>query len=363
MACAHGCVYCDGRAERYYVDGQFDRDIIVRENLPALLAAELPKLREKGVISIGSGITDAYQPAEASERVMRRCAEVLAEHEFPVTVMTKSALIERDLDVWSRVNQTAGFMLVMSLTHVHDFTRLGTEPGASTVAQRIATLERFRKAGCAVGVLALPLLPGITDTAEHTRVLYQSLSAVDPLFVMPGGLTLRPGRQKQLFMQYVAEHYPQLLDRYAKLYGEERPSGAPRSNYTRELTTRLSALNTEFALPFLVPHQWYRGRLHRFDEINVLMRHLIELYADHDTKPLRAAATRYTAWLTERKAVYNRRRSLDYAELDIELQSALAGGELAQVLSNAKLTDFVRRVLSEDVVFDYVSRTLIPAAR
>ena len=59
MACQHGCVYCDGRAERYYVEGDFERDIVVRENLPDLLAREIPRLREKGFVSMGSGISDA----------------------------------------------------------------------------------------------------------------------------------------------------------------------------------------------------------------------------------------------------------------------------------------------------------------
>ena len=72
-ACEHGCSYCDGRAEKYYVDGVFDRDIIIRENEPELLELELPKLRERAPIGIGSGVTDVYQPVEVNERLMRRC--------------------------------------------------------------------------------------------------------------------------------------------------------------------------------------------------------------------------------------------------------------------------------------------------
>ena len=164
MACAHGCVYCDGRAERYYVEGDFERDIVVRPNLPELLASELPKLRERGFISIGSGISDAYQPIEAENRIMARCAEVLAAHDHPVTLMSKSALALRDLDAWKAVNDRTRFMMLVSLTHADDGTRQVWEPGASSVDDRIEMLRRFSEAGCATGVLAMPLLPEITDT-------------------------------------------------------------------------------------------------------------------------------------------------------------------------------------------------------
>ena len=78
MACSHGCTYCDGRAERYYVEGDFEKDIVVRMNLIERLLVELPKLRERATIVVGSGISDAYQPPETDARLMRKSAEVLS---------------------------------------------------------------------------------------------------------------------------------------------------------------------------------------------------------------------------------------------------------------------------------------------
>src|SRR3990172_1299304 len=69
MACGHGCAYCDGRAERYWVDGVFDRDIVVRTNIVEVLEAEVTRLRERAVVSVGSGISDAYQPVELSREL------------------------------------------------------------------------------------------------------------------------------------------------------------------------------------------------------------------------------------------------------------------------------------------------------
>ncbi len=87
MACQHGCAYCDGRAERYFVEGDFAGDIVVRPNVPDKLSIEIPKLREKGFITVGSGITDAYQPVEAE-----REEPVCTDRYFEIN-LTKVALI------------------------------------------------------------------------------------------------------------------------------------------------------------------------------------------------------------------------------------------------------------------------------
>ena len=361
MACQHGCVYCDGRAERYYVEGDFERDIVVRENLPDLLAREIPRLREKGFVSIGSGISDAYQPIEAHERIMERCAGSLAMQDHPVTIMTKSALALRDLDRWAEVNARSRFMFLVSLTHATDETRQVWEPGASSVDDRLEALRRFKDAGCVTGVLAMPLLPGITDTEENLKALYARLAEVDVDFIMPSGLTLRPGRQKDHFMRHLARHRSDLVDLYDDLYREDRPSGAPRISYSGELHPRLVALNAEIRLPWLVPHRVYRDQLHVYDEINVLLHHMVELYEARgsNTRPLKSALKRYMAWLETRKAQYNRHRSWRYEDLDAEL-AATSGtaGTLAAMLGNEKLAAFVSEVVVKRKTLNYVTLEL-----
>ncbi len=120
QACRHGCLYCDGRAEKYYVEGDFERDVVIKENLPILLEKELDRLREPGTICIGSGISDPYQPVEEEELIVRECARILAKRDLPVSVMTKSSLIRRDLDLWCEVNRKSRFTLMVSLTTTDD---------------------------------------------------------------------------------------------------------------------------------------------------------------------------------------------------------------------------------------------------
>jgi hypothetical protein len=219
----------------------------------------------------------------------------------------------------------------------------------------------------------MPLLPGITDTEENLRALYDELAAAEVDFIMPGGLTLRPGRQKEFYLHHLAAHQPDLVPLYQDLYREERASGAPLTAYANELYPRLAAHNGRVGLPWLVPHHIYRGQLHRYDEVNVLLRHLIELYEARgiNTRPLRSAMKRYLGWLEERKAAYNRHRSWRYEDLDAELAGlCLAPGSpgtrgapsgpsaLAGIMGNQKTADFVREIVVARRTFNYTTREL-----
>lgn len=359
-ACEHGCLYCDGRAERYYVEGEFDRDIVVRTNAPSVLDAELGRLREKGIVSIGSGITDAYQPLEARMELTRRCGEALARHGRPAAVLTKNALAVRDLELWAEVNERAGFLLLVSLVYADDAPRALFEPRASTVAERLAILAAFKLRGCTVGVLAMPLLPFISDDGRQIAALLAELRKVPVDFVIPAGLTLRPGRQKEVFFDALRRHRPELLPRYEELYAENRASGAPRAAYSRDLERRCARLLADCGLPPLVPHAVYRDRLELYDELHVLLLHMIEIYRSRgvDTAPLREAQRRYAGWLAPRKAEYDRRRSWSYALLADELRALCASRDLEQLLANDRLAAFVRQVVLERRVFDYGSARL-----
>lgn len=360
MACQHGCVYCDGRAERYYVEGDFSRDIVVRTNLAEKLSAEIPRLREKGFITVGSGITDVYQPIEAERELTRRCASIFTRFNSPVSVMTKSALSLRDLDIWGKVAEGPGFMLLISLTFTNDEQRRIFEPGASSVEQRLEALRQFKEAGCNTGILAMPLLPGITDTDENLEALFSRAKEVGADFIMPAGLTLRPGRQKSFFFNCIAQTHGALLPLYRELYRENRESGVAIAGYRKQLADRCAQYNARFELPFLVPHRIYRKRLHTYDEMNILLHHMLELYqARHvDTRPLKQGMEKYMSWLIAQKADYNKKRSVSYRWLERELEDTVASGRMAGLLGNERLAGFFREIVLQGRIFDYVTLEL-----
>jgi hypothetical protein len=263
----------------------------------------------------------------------------------------------RDLDLWSEVNRKAGFMLAVSLTFADDETRRIFEPGAASVDDRLEVMQAFKSAGCHVGVLAMPFIPYITDTEKAMEKLFSRFASIDPDFVIPGSLTLRPGRQKETFMELIAKSFPGLLGKYRELYSEDRSSGAPLLEYRKELQRRFVRVQRASGVPFLVPHRIYKGKVHVYDELNILLHHMMELYSDRGirTGPLKAATKRYMEWLVRKKVQYNRRRSLSYATLDAELNDLTENGGLERLLENRKLFTFLREIVVNRATFDYLT--------
>jgi DNA repair photolyase len=381
--CAHGCRYCDGRAEKYYVEGDFERDIEKRVWIPEQLERELPKLRERGMISLGSGVTDAYQHCEKSEKITRRIAGLLCAgwrgeaqaslgldgaetsgarglRRFPAMVMTKSIMAMRDLELWSELNRKAGFVLMVSLTSLDEELHKLMEPGSSGFHARLSMIRAFKNAGCRVGVLAMPFLPGLSDSEDSIQKLYEACSEAGVDFLMPGGLTLRPGRQKELYLSTLKTRRPDLLPLVLEMYGENRQSGAPAARYSRELQARISRVRSAFSLPWLLPHRAYAELLPAHDTLRVLLRDMIELYADKgvDTAELRAAAGRYDAWLISTRRRFRRQRSLPGSWLEESLAEALHSGRIGEILGNKRLTAFVMSCFVDGAFFDYLSMKL-----
>jgi len=354
QACAHGCLYCDGRAERYWVEGEFDRDIVIRRNAPAVLAAEISKLRERGIVFIGSGISDAYQPLEAEERLMPACGRLLADGGWPVTILTKSSLIERDLDLWAEIDEKAGFLLMVSLMTLDDGLRAVFEPAASPVEERLETLRAFKRRGISIGVAAMPFLPYLADRDGDFEALSYRLAEIGVDFVLPGGLTLRPGRQKDFFLNALRGSFPEWTSRYADLYGENRPSGAPRGAYARERQRRAERAFIRAGIPVVVPHRLFRGRIPVYDEIDVLMEQMTRHYAarEGDLPRLKVALDRYREWLIARKRAFNRSRRLREEDLIAELRTLASSAGWTDFLGNAKLAAFLRQIIIDRRTFD-----------
>lgn len=368
--CGHGCAYCDGRAEKYYVEGDFEKDIVTRPDLPEQLARELPTLREWGAVSFGSGVTDAYQPCEEGQRLTRRLAAALAEMPdqrgpgglgpLPAVILTKSARILEDAALWSQVNTRAAVMVMVSITSLDERFREAFEPEASPFQARLEVLQRFKAMGFLTGALVMPLLPGITDDVASMRPVFERLKAIDVDFAMAGGLTLRPGRQKEHFLQVLHRHRPDLEGFYADLYREARPSGAPLWVYRSALMRRMGEARQGLELPWLLPHDGLRRLMEPPDELAVLFWQMEELFRARgvDTAPLAAARRRYEQWLKARRTDYRRRRTLPIGWLPCRLEEAATTGELAGVLDNPKLAEFAKRVVMERQLLDSVTLKL-----
>lgn len=359
-SCQHGCVYCDGRAEKYHLEGSFERDITLRNNTVSLLSKELPKIREIAPISIGSGITDVYQPVEAEVGIMSEVATELMHHHFPVSILTKSSLIQRDIKLWEAVHKRSQFNLQLSLTTLNDEIRQQFEPQASPVEERLETIAAFKKIGCPVGIFMMPLLPGITDTEENIVPLLKKLKELQVDFVMPGFLTLRPGRQKQFYMETIRRHYPHLVPLYEELYRKPLISGSPSYNYRTKYKSRYDHLYEGIHIE--APHRIYRGCMPVYQEVHLLLSHMKSLYRRKgiDVTPLSSSYDNFVKWIMAEKKIFNRKRSLHCDAIDEKLRFLLQCGGFEAILQNDKLLRFIQQVVLDKAIFNYETLTLQP---
>lgn len=271
--CEHACVYCDGRAEKYHVEGQFDRDIVVKRNAPGLLDAELSRIREPGFVFVGGGVSDAWQPADASFQLARSALEVVLRRGLPVHVLTKSSLVERDFDLLEAIHRKAGVILSFSIQSVDEAVRETFEPGAAPIAERWRLLRRAHQLGFGTGVMAMPVLPGISDQPEAIDALAAEAadSAVD--FLCFGGLTLRPGAQKAAYLQVLRERIPSLLDGYERIFSSHRASGAADPRYYARVEARFIDALRKRRIPARIPRRLFSGKIPVYTEVAVLLEH------------------------------------------------------------------------------------------
>jgi len=165
--CLHGCAYCYARPTHEYLSfgagTDFDRKIVVKPRAPELLREAFDKRSWKGDLIVFSGVTDCYQPLEASYRLTRGCLEVCAEYRNPVGIITKAPLIERDLDVLVKLHEVARVGVSVSVPLWDPDKARAVEPFVATPQRRIKTIERLAAAGLDVGVNVAPVIPGLGD--------------------------------------------------------------------------------------------------------------------------------------------------------------------------------------------------------
>lgn len=166
--CMHACAYCYARPSHQYLGygagTDFDRKIVVKTNAPDLLRAHFDRRSWSGGTIVFSGNTDCYQPLEGSYALTRKCLEVCHDYRNPAYVITKSALVRRDVDVFTRLARDARFGITISIPFAEPEMARAIEPYASAPAARFETVRRLAEAGLEVGVNIAPLIPGLNDS-------------------------------------------------------------------------------------------------------------------------------------------------------------------------------------------------------
>lgn len=221
--CEHGCVYCFARPTHAYMGLSpgldFESRLFAKPNAAALLERELSKPGyEVRPIAIGTN-TDPYQPIERTYRIMRQVLEVLDAYNHPVTIVTKSALITRDVDILSSMAARNLVRVALSITTLDAKLARAMEPRASAPTRRMAALEILSGAGVPTGVMVAPVIPGLNDH-EIEKILrgahYAGASQA-------GFILLRlPHEIKDLFREWLADAEPDKAGKVMKLIRDTR---------------------------------------------------------------------------------------------------------------------------------------------
>ena len=230
--CFHGCAYCYARPSHEYLSfgagTDFERRLVIKPRAPELLREAFAKRSWKRDTVVFSGVTDCYQPIEASYRLTRGCLEVCAETGTPAAVITKAPLVERDIDVLLALKQRAHVNVVLSIPFWDPDTARAIEPYVATPARRLRTVERLAAAGIPVGVNVAPIIPGLNDR-DIPRILE---AARDAGATSAGYVLLRlPGSVRAVFTERLRRNLPLAADRVLHLVRETRGGKLYDSRY------------------------------------------------------------------------------------------------------------------------------------
>jgi len=276
--CLHNCTYCDGRAEGYYVQGEFGRDVQVKINAPEILRRELdPAHRRKplkgGYFFLGGGVGDSHQPLEETYRLSHQALELMAEFAYPVQILTKSTLVRRDLELLERINRQSRALVCCSISSMDDRISRIYEPGVPSPAERLETLKMFKARGIACGLFLLPVIPFLTDTKELIEKALQAAVGAEVDYLIFGGMTLKQGRQSSYFLDALSRHHAGFLAEYGRIYRGDH-WGRATGEYYRRLNERFWRIAANYNLPLRMPPELFADLLDEKDRVVVILDQL-----------------------------------------------------------------------------------------
>jgi DNA repair photolyase len=271
--CQHGCEFCYCRERKYCPHddpADFDHIIQVKENAPDLLRRALRRL------PVDLVMTGDYQAAEKKFEVSRRMLEVCLELGFPVSVLDRSPLVLRDLDLLREINQQAPSVVFFSLISAPDsptYERVRQmENLAPRMEKRFAAMEQIARAGILTGISMMPILPGLCDTDENLEATVRWTSEHGGKFVLAAGLTLAD-QQREFFFGVLRDRFPDLLPLYERLY----PAGSygpVRSGDPHAIGRRIRELCRRYGITDRMPRPIIPG------DKRALNKHIVEALAN-----------------------------------------------------------------------------------
>jgi DNA repair photolyase len=232
--CSHACVYCFARPTHTYLDfdagRDFEREIVVKVNVPEVLRAELKRPSWKGEhIAMGTN-TDPYQWVEGRYKLMPGIWEALRDFRNPCSVLTKSPLVLRDLPLLKEIAAVTDVSANLSIPTIDEKAWRATEPHTPNPRARLEAVAELNRNGIPTGILVAPLMPGINDDPKQVEEIIQT--AIDAGATSIGGIGLHlRGEVRGVFMEWLRSYRPDLVEHYEELYA--RGAYLPRDEADR----------------------------------------------------------------------------------------------------------------------------------
>ena len=216
--CEHGCIYCDSRSTCYNMNHNFE-DIEVKINAPELLEHSLKHKGKRCMIGTGS-MSDPYMPLEKELRLTRKCLELIDKYNYGFTVITKSDLILRDLDLLKSINKKTKCVVQMTITTFDDGLCRILEPNVCVTSKRIEALKILHDNNIPTIVWMTPILPFINDNEANIMNILKACKEAGVYGIMTFGigLTLREG-DREYYYDKLDKYFPGLKNKYIKRYG------------------------------------------------------------------------------------------------------------------------------------------------
>ena len=230
--CMHGCSYCYARPRHEYLGfgcgTDFQTKILAKPKAPELLKAHFLKESWKGEILLFSGDTDCYQPLEAVWKITRRCLEVCLEFQNPVSIITKSFLVVRDIDLLKELDRKAFVQVFFSIPFLDDKMSRILEPFTPSPTRRFEAMRRLSEAGLKTGISLAPMIPGLNDSDMPSLLEKAKEAGAISSFT---ALLRLPGNVKAVFLRQLETHFPMRRNKVVHTLRELRGGKLYNSNF------------------------------------------------------------------------------------------------------------------------------------
>lgn len=287
--CAHACIYCDARSQRYYLE-DFENEVIIKTNFDKKLDLRLKRARTllPDVIAPG-GVNDAYQPIEQEIEHTRKVLQVIAKHKFPINIATKSKLITRDIDILNKIAEDTWCTIGFSISTTNEELAKFLEPYSSSPSERLEALKIIKKESphIQVGTYFIPIIPFLCDDNQNLEDVIKQSKIVGADFVLfSPGLTMRDSQADYFIKKLKSSKYKHVVKPLLELYKGEMH---PPAHYVRKLHPKLLNLcekyNTAVRVKRWIPSD-YRKWNYKISELLLNKEYLDSLKIGKSNKTM-----------------------------------------------------------------------------